>query len=386
MAEPAPQRQSDFEGSGNGLETSPATRWVTLNEPFGMRCGEVLPEVHIAYECWGTLSAERDNAVLLYTGLSPSAHAASSPADPAPGWWESMIGPGRPIDTDRLFVICVNSLGSCFGSTGPASFDPRTGRRYGLDFPPLAIEDIAAAGRVAIRHLGIERLHTVVGASLGGMSALAHAVLFPGEVGRLVALSAAARPSSWAIAVRSLQREMIRSDPAWNRGDYTADAWPREGMRMARKLGLVSYRSAEEWEARFGRSRLAEPDDAPFGPEFQVESYLDANARKFIDTFDPNAYLYLSRAMDRFDLAEHGGSVEAALARVAAHRALVVGVETDVLFPLAQQREIAEGLRRSGRDVVFEALDSLQGHDAFLVDRERFEPVVRAFFAEAAER
>jgi len=351
-----------------------------------MRCGDVLPEVQIAYECWGTLSPAADNAVLLYTGLSPSAHAASSPADPSPGWWEYMIGPGRPLDTDRLFVVCVNSLGSCFGSTGPASPDPRTGEPYGLDFPQLAVEDIATAGRAAVRGLGIEYLDAVVGASLGGMSALAHAVLFPGEVGRLVTLSAAARPSTWAIAVRSLQREMIRSDPAWNRGRYDERNWPREGMRMARKLGLVSYRSAEEWEGRFGRSRVIEPEEEPFGTEFQVESYLDANARKFIDTFDPNAYLYLSRAMDRFDLAEHAGSVEAALARVEAARSLVVGVQTDVLFPIEQQQEIADGLRRAGRAVRFEALDSLQGHDAFLVDKERFEPVVRAFFAEDAER
>ena len=386
MVETAQQHQPDLERAGRGPAPPPATRWVTLNEPFGMRCGDVLPEVQIAYECWGTLSPAADNAVLLYTGLSPSAHAASSPADPSPGWWEYMIGPGRPLDTDRLFVVCVNSLGSCFGSTGPASPDPRTGEPYGLDFPQLAVEDIATAGRAAVRGLGIEYLDAVVGASLGGMSALAHAVLFPGEVGRLVTLSAAARPSTWAIAVRSLQREMIRSDPAWNRGRYDERNWPREGMRMARKLGLVSYRSAEEWEGRFGRSRVIEPEEEPFGTEFQVESYLDANARKFIDTFDPNAYLYLSRAMDRFDLAEHAGSVEAALARVEAARSLVVGVQTDVLFPIEQQQEIADGLRRAGRAVRFEALDSLQGHDAFLVDKERFEPVVRAFFAEDAER
>ena len=382
MVETAQRRPRDYGDDGEPSVLPPATRRLSLTEPFPMRCGAVLPEVRIAYECWGTLAPAADNAVLLYTGLSPNAHAASSEADPTPGWWEYMVGPGRPIDTERYFVVCVNSLGSCFGSTGPASINPASGRRYGLEFPELAVEDIAAVGRALVRRLGIERLAAVVGASLGGMSALAHAVLFPSEVARLAALSAAARPQSWAIAVRSLQREVIRSDPAWNGGEYDERSRPREGMRLARKLGLISYRSAEEWEQRFGRSRVAEPEADPFGTEFQVESYLDANARKFIDTFDPNAYLYLSRAMDRFDLAEHGGSVEAALARVQAAHSLVVGVETDVLFPLVQQRALAEGLRRAGRAVRFEALDSVQGHDAFLVDEERFAPVVRAFFAD----
>lgn len=357
----------------------PATRRVTLPEAFRMHRGGVLSRVDIAYECWGRLSAAADNAVLLYTGLSPSAHAASSTADPTPGWWEYMIGPGRPLDTDRFFVICVNSLGSCFGSTGPASPDPATGRPYRTTFPELTVEDIAATARAALRELGIERLHAVVGASMGGMAALAHATAYPEEVGRLATLSAAARANPWAIAIRSLQREVIRSDPAWRGGDYGDDARPREGMRLARKLGLISYRSGSEWAERFGRERLEGPPAEPFGREFQVESYLEANACKFVDGFDPNCYLYLSRAMDRFDLAEQGGSVADALARVRTRRSLVVGVETDVLFPLAEQREIADGLRAAGREVEFHALDSLQGHDAFLVDEARFAPVVAAF-------
>ncbi len=359
----------------------PATRLVTLPGPFRMRRGGILPLVHIGCERWGELAPARDNVVLLFTGLSPSAHAASSPEDPTPGWWEYMVGPGRPIDTRRWHVVCVNSLGSCFGSTGPASPDPRTGEPYRLRFPELCIEDIARSAREALRVLGIERVHTVVGASLGGMAALAYAMEFPDEVERLVAISAAARATPFAIAIRSLQREIIRSDPAWRGGDYPPGQGPRVGMRLARKLGLMSYRSAQEWLVRFGRERL--PQEAtrePFGPEFQIESYLEHNARKFVERFDANCYLYLSRSMDVFDAAEHGGgSVERALAKVRARRALVVGVETDFLFPLFQQEELAEGLRAAGCEVRFEALPSIQGHDAFLVDEARFAPVVARF-------
>ena len=359
----------------------PATRLVTLPGPFRMRRGGTLPLVHIACERWGELTPARDNVVLLFTGLSPSAHAASSPEDPTPGWWEYMVGPGRPIDTRRWHVVCVNSLGSCFGSTGPASPDPRTGEPYRLRFPELSIEDIARSAREALRVLGIERVHTVVGASLGGMAALAYAMEFPDEVERLVAISAAARATPFAIAIRSLQREIIRADPAWRGGDYPPGQGPRVGMRLARKLGLMSYRSAQEWLARFGRDRLPEdPAREPFGPEFQIESYLEHNARKFVERFDANCYLYLSRSMDLFDAAEHGGgSVERGLAKVGARRALVVGVETDFLFPLFQQEELAEGLRAAGCEVCFEALPSIQGHDAFLVDEARFAPVVARF-------
>lgn len=363
---------------------SPATRLVTLPGPFRMRRGGTLPVVRIAYETWGRLAPARDNVVLVFTGLSPSAHAASSPEDPSPGWWEYMIGPGRPIDTRRWCAVCVNSLGSCFGSTGPASPDPRTGEPYRLRFPELSVEDIAASAREALRAIGIERVHTVVGASLGGMAALAYAMSFPEEVEQLVTISAAARATPFAIAIRSLQREIIRSDPAWQGGNYPLGEGPREGMRLARKLGLMSYRSAEEWLHRFGRERIPaerRPPE-PFASEFQVEAYLEHNARKFVESFDANCYLYLSRSMDLFDVAEHGaGSVDAGLARVAARRVLVIGVTTDFLFPLFQQEELAEGLRAAGREVRFEALPSLQGHDAFLVDEARFAPVVADFMA-----
>ena len=362
---------------------SAARRLLTLDQPFAMRRGGELARASIAYETWGTLDADRRNAVLLFTGLSPSAHASSSAADPSPGWWEQIVGPGRAIDTERYFVICVNSLGSCFGSTGPASLNPTTGQRYALDFPVLSLEDVALGGHEVIDHLGIECLHTVLGCSMGGLTALAFAMLFPDRARGLVSVSSGARARPFAIALRSLQREMIRRDPAWQNGDYDPEVGPIMGMRLARKLGMITYRSALEWDQRFGRERVAtehEPGDL-FCLDFEVESYLEAHAAKFTGQFDANCYLYLSRAMDLFDIAEHGGTVEAGLARVAVERALVVGVQSDFLFPIDLQRQLAEGLRPHVRDVVFVALDSIQGHDAFLVDIDRFRPVFAQYFA-----
>lgn len=378
MSIPANRISTPYRGKLSG-----AVKVVTLPGPFSMYRGDKLPQVSIAYETWGRLNASKDNAILLFTGLSPGPHAASSAEDQSPGWWEYMIGPGKPIDTNRFFVICINSLGSCFGSTGPSSIDPRYGRPYRLDFPELSVEDIAVAGREAIRVLGIFKVHAVVGASLGGMSALTYAVLYPEEVKNLVAISAAANAAPFAIAVRSLQREIIRSDPAWKTGMYENNEGPREGIRLARKLGLISYRSAEEWSTRFGRDRVTNPakEKDPFGVEFQIESYLEANAEKFVGEFDANSYLYLSRAMDLFDVAEHWGSVEQAFGRIQAERALVMGVETDFLFPPRQQTEIANGLRNTNCKVDFTILSSIQGHDSFLVDKERFGPVLQKFFS-----
>lgn len=352
---------------------------------FDMRRGGVLESPSVVYETWGELSADGDNAVLIFTGLSPSAHATSSPDDPAPGWWEEMVGPSRPIDTRRYFVICVNSLGSCFGSTGPASISPATGEPYRLGFPVLALEDIAQMGRHVVQDLGIEKLAGVVGPSMGGMTAQAYAAMFPGTYARLLLISTAARALPFAIALRSMQRELIRRDPDWNDGNYPAGAGPITGMRMARKLGMMTYRSAAEWEQRFGRERIPSERKTGdgFAMDFEVESYLEAHANKFIGQFDPNCYLYLSRASDLFDIAEHGGSVEAGLAKIVADKVMVIGVPTDLLFPVKQQREIAKTLKRTGANVEYVELDSIHGHDSFLVDMDEFRPPINRFFSEA---
>jgi homoserine O-acetyltransferase len=358
-----------------------ARKFHRIDGTFRMRNGRLQSPV-VAYETWGQLNFQRDNAILLFTGLSPSAHAAASEADPSTGWWEQMIGESKPIDTTKYFVICVNSLGSCFGSTGPASTDPDTGEPYRLRFPALTIEDIAHAGHEVVKGLGLNRLHAVVGASMGGMTSIAYSILYPEVAEGLVTISGSPRAAPFAIALRSLQREILRSDPAWDQGNYPSDEEPVLGMRLARKLGMLTYRSAAELEQRFGREFIPEERQMgdQFGPDFEVESYLEAHASKFIGTFDANCYLYLSRAMDHFDVADHGGSVEAGLKRVGASRALVIGVETDLLFPISHQQRIAEGLRDGIRDVEFHALESIQGHDAFLVDMDRFRPILCDFF------
>jgi len=359
-----------------------ARRYFDLPSPFAMKRGGRLHGARLAYETWGTLAAARDNAVLILTGLSPSAHAASSAEDPSPGWWEAIIGPGKALDSRRWFVICVNALGSCKGSTGPASIDPASGAPYRLDFPELALEDVANAAHALARGLGIERLACMVGCSMGGMGALAYMLLHPGSVRAHISISTAPQAQPFAIAIRSLQREAIRLDPNWDEGRYDDAHYPEHGMQIARKLGVITYRSAIEWGGRFGRIRLdaERREDDPFGFEFQVESYLEGHARRFARSYDPNSYLYLSRASDWFDMAEYGaGDVLAGLRRIRVERALVIGVDTDILFPLQQQQQIAEGLTASGAAVEFVALDSPQGHDAFLVDTARFGAAIAHF-------
>jgi homoserine O-acetyltransferase/O-succinyltransferase len=356
-----------------------AAQFIALPSPMPLHRGGELYGAVIAYESWGELSPARDNAILIVTGMSPSAHAASSAADPAPGWWEPMIGRDRSFDTERYFIICVNSLGSCKGSTGPASPHPDDGLPYRLRFPSISIEDIADGAAAVATALGIARLLAVVGPSMGGMTAQALALRHPALCPNLVVMSCAARSSAFAIALRSLQRQIVRADPAFADGNYAHAADVASGMGLARKLGVATYRSPQEWRERFGRDRLGIKHEDPFASEFQIESYLDAHARRWAGGFDPLSYLYLSRAMDWFDLADYGGSVEAACKQMRVEHALVIGVATDILFPVEQQEEIAEALSEAGAIVDYQALPSIQGHDAFLVDIPRFAPVISRF-------
>jgi homoserine O-acetyltransferase len=359
-----------------------ASKTVQVPGRFAMHRGGYLESPTIAYETWGTLQGTGENAILLFTGLSPSAHAASSSGNPAAGWWEDMIGSGLPLDSDRFFIICINSLGSCFGSTGPASINPATGERYRLSFPVLTLEDVADGGYEVLKHLGLDRLHTTIGCSMGGMSALAFCVRHPTFSEGFISISSAARALPFSIAVRSLQREMIRQDPKWAHGNYDPEDPPITGQRLARKLGMITYRSAEEWEQRFGRERVSTEDGSgdPFRIDFAVESYLESHALKFSGQFDPNCYLYLSRASDLFDLAEHGGSLKSGFSKLKLMRALVIGVQSDILFPLHQQKELAKGMAEVVENVEFVALDSVKGHDSFLVDMDAFRPVVCDYF------
>lgn len=370
----------------------PHTRFVELPSPFAMKRGGALTGARLAFETWGELNASRSNAVLIFPGLSPTAHAAADASNPEPGWWEAMLGPGKYLNSDDWFVICINPLGSCKGSTGPASLKPgSTTESYRLDFPDLSIEDGADAAAHLLNFLQIETLDTVIGNSMGGMSALAFLLRHPGRARRHINISGSARALPFSIAIRSLQREAIRLDPNWNEGRYDEHAYPEAGMRIARKLGVVTYRSAMEWDGRFGRVKLDSEcrEDDPFGLEFEVERYLEGHALRFVRQFDPNCYLYLSRSMDWFDAAEYAPKssgkpdtdVLAALGQIKLVQALSIGVHTDILFPLQQQEQLADGLRHSGCHSEFLALPSPQGHDAFLVDMDRFGPAVAKFMA-----
>ncbi len=369
--------EPEYEKVVSGYET------LHSPEPFACEWGGVLPELHVAWESWGELSPERDNAILLHTGLSASSHARSHPRNQHPGWWEDMVGPGRAIDTSRYFVICTNLVGGCYGSTGPSSTNPVTGSPYAMDFPILTVRDMVRAQLLLLDHLGIERLHASVGASLGGMQSLMLAALKPERVARVVSISAAACSHPQSIAMRFVQRQAVMADPDWNEGRYYGKSFPHRGLRVAREMGTLTYRSGPEWMERFGRQRPI--DEVPrLHEDFQVERYLAYQGDKFCLQYDPNSYLYISKAMDLFDIADKenssGASPQGAelthLASIAAP-ALVIGVKSDILFPVWQQRELAHLLEDSGNPVTYVELDSPYGHDTFLIEVDRVGDALR---------
>lgn len=356
-----------------------ATWFLQVEEPFVFESGGSIPMATLAYETWGELNEDRSNAVLILTGLSPNAHAASSEDDPTKGWWEPMVGPGKPIDTNRHFVICVNSLGSCQGSTGPGCINPETGKSYRLSFPDLVIPDIAKGAAMVLEYLQITQLRALVGPSMGGMSCLALLRMNPNIARHALLISTAARAEPFAIAIRSLQREIIVRDPNWQDGAYTSESWPETGLRLARKLGMISYRSEPEWRDRFGREQQVHFDERLFGMHFSVESYLEAAARKFIHNYDPCCYLFLSQAIDWFDLSDGYADMEDAFSDLKIESAKTIGVSTDFLWPPHQQKEIADCFEKAGVKSELQLIDSIQGHDSFLVDYERFCPAVAEY-------
>lgn len=370
---------------------SPSTaRRIALPSPFRLTMGGDLVGAEVAVETYGTLNPARDNAILVFTGLSASAHAASHPLDPSPGWWDAMIGPGRAFDTDRHYVVVVNSLGSCFGSTGPASVNPLTGQVYGGDFPEMRVEDIARASQAAVDALGIDTLLAAVGCSLGGMTVLAHAALFPGRARGLVSISGAMAANAAAIATRSLQREMVGTLLKAGADRSLVE----QAMRWARKIGVLSYVGTDLLEQRFGRDQTEPYAGRGSGTDFEVESWLEHLAKKFVRQFDPWSYWTISRAMDLFDfgafgvaagtdgLRHRGATDTAAAARtLQIERALVIGVREDLLFPVDQQREMGQVLGEAGVDCEYVELCSPYGHDAFLTESALFTPVLTEFLS-----
>ena len=367
-------------------KSNPGFHKCKIAESINMKRGGSLSNPVLAYETWGKLSSTKDNVIVILTGLSASSHVASNLSNPAPGWWEGMVGKNKAFDTDKYYIICINSLGSCFGSTGPASINEITGEPYRLTFPELTIDDMAKATKLLLDKLEIDYIHTLVGPSMGGMHALALLVQNSNLVKNFIAISTARQSLPYSIAIRSLQREVIRKDPLWKNGYYSHENPPSNGVRIARKLGMLSYRSADEWAQRFGRkkSSIAEITQNTFGIEntgfeFEIESYLEHLAIKFQDVFDANSYLYLSRAIDWFDLIDYGSSPEKVLGNTTLTNALVLGVKTDTLFPISQQKELAECLSSGSTKAIYKSLDCIQGHDSFLVDIEIFTKEIKCF-------
>ncbi|HVR73899.1 MAG TPA: homoserine O-acetyltransferase [Planctomycetota bacterium] len=349
---------------GRDLETL----FWTCPDPFRLEGGEVLPCVRLAYETWGTLDAARRNVVVILHALSGSSHAFSSSLNPEPGWWEGLINDGSPLDPREHFIVCANLLGGCYGSTGPASVDPRTGSPYAASYPQITTGDMIETLRALLERLGALESLTLVGGSLGGMLALEWAVAHPREVRNAIALVSPGRSTPQAIAFRSVQREAILIDPGWNGGRCYDGSFPSKGLSLARKIGMIVYRSAREFEERFRRDKRDERLHFLEG-SFEVQSYLEHQGRKFCDRFDPNTYLYFSRAMDLYDLARGHGSLEAAASRVEA-RVLHLAVDSDFLVPVEEVRLVHDALVKCGKDSRFEVIHSMHGHDAFLIEIE----------------
>jgi homoserine O-acetyltransferase len=363
-----------------------SAKLVEVTDSFEMKRGGQLSNLHIAYETWGELNKDQSNVIVIFTGLSANSHVTSSQSDQTPGWWETMVGEGKAIDTGKYHVICINTLGSCFGSTSPVSINKKTSQPYRLTFPELTVEDMANASRLLLKKIGINKVHLLIGPSLGGMKALAFSILHNTVVDNMILISTATQALPFAIALRSLQREVIRKDPLWSNGFYSYEKPPLNGVRIARKIGMTSYRSANEWVQRFGRKKSVanKINQNTFGIEntsfeFEIESYLEHQAVKFQNIFDANCYLYLSRAMDWFDVANLGKSSLDAFSKINVNKALILGVDTDVLFPSQQQKEIAENLSLSNVKVEYKELNCIQGHDSFLVDTGSFAKEINTF-------
>jgi homoserine O-acetyltransferase len=356
-------------------------RKARLPGPFQLDSGATLPTVEIAYETYGTLDATASNAIMVCHALTGDQHVASPhPRTGKPGWWQRVVGAGKPIDPERHFIICANVLGSCMGSSGPASIDPATGTVFGMRFPVITIRDMVRAQAALIDHLGIARLRAVVGGSMGGMQALQWAVTYPERVEAALVIAASARHSAQNIAFHEVGRQAIMADPKWRGGDYYAAEPPAAGLAVARMAAHITYLSEAGLTEKFGR-RLQARDAKSFGfdADFQVESYLRHQGISFTDRFDANSYLYITRAMDYLDIAEeHGGSLAAAF-RGTNTRFCLISFDSDWLYPTTESRAIVHALNAAGAPVSFVELSSPFGHDSFLLEHPDMWRVMHGF-------
>lgn len=372
--------------SSNGIfDSSPLVerQYYTFAHPpeaMTLDCGTQLGPITLAYETLGRLNADRSNAVLILHAFSGDSHVAGRLAgdEQRPGWWETMVGPGKAVDTNRYFVLCSNILGSCAGSTGPSSINPRTGKPFGLSFPMVTIKDMVRAQKQLIDHLGITKLMSLIGGSVGGMQVLRWCADYPEMVGSAIPLATTTCHSAQAIAFNEIARQAIMADPAWNNGDYYDGSGPSHGLAVARMIGHVTYLSDEAMREKFGRRLHSSTLHFDFTGDFQVESYLHHQGQKFVHRFDANSLLYITKAADYFDL-ERGGHnllINEALADVPF---LVLSFTSDWLYPTYQSREIVAALKKNGSDVSFCEIEAQWGHDAFLLPNKRLDGLISGF-------
>lgn len=344
-------------------------QYKTFKDDFFFESGRVLTPITVCYETYGQLNEDRSNAILICHALTGSAHAAGyhSVDDQKPGWWDAMIGPGKAFDTDKYFVICQNFLGSCYGTTGPASIDPYTGKPYGLKFPVFTVKDMVKLQKKLIDSLGIQKLLAVAGGSMGGMQALEWAITFPEKVKSIIPIATSGRITPMAIAFNTIGRIAITKDPNWQGGDYYGKSFPRDGLAIARMAGHITFMSDASFHKKFGRRYATLEGIYDFHGYFEVENYLRYNGYKFTERFDANSYLYIIKAMDIFDLSYGFGSYEEAVSKIKA-KSLFITFTSDFLFPTYQTEEIVNILKRYKRDVEWVNIESDYGHDAFLLE------------------
>lgn len=354
------------------------------SEAFAFDDGQSIPGFTLRYETYGRMNADRTNGILICHALSGDHHCAGihSLKDRKTGWWNNMIGPGKPIDTNRFYVVSSNCIGGCQGSSGPNSINPETGRPYNLAFPAVSIRDMVRTQRLLIDHLGLNGLDAVIGGSMGGMQVLQWGIEYPGFVRRLIPMATTSRHGSQAIAFNEVGRRAIMEDPEWLNGEYPADGGPRVGLSIARMMAHITYLSDKGMDRKFGRRRRDETEGtSPSGVDFEVWSYLRHQGRSFINRFDANTYIYFSRALDYFDLPGQYGSLEEAFRNLTSS-VLVVGFASDWLFPPNQNREIVLAMLRAGKKASYAEVEMDLGHDSFLVESPDLYELVRAFLTE----
>lgn len=353
---------------------------ITFESGIRLDSGRILAPVTLVFETYGTLNERADNAILVEHAWTGDAHLAGkrNESESKGGWWDAIVGPGRLLDTNRYFVICSNVIGSCYGSTGPASINPKTGKRYSLSFPVITVRDMVRAQKLLIDALEIERLLTVMGGSMGGMQALEWATQYPDSIASAIVLAATPHPSPQAISLNAVARWAIFNDPTWRKGEYKQN--PKDGLALARGIGHITFLSDESMNAKFGRRFSSKDGKFDFFGQFEVERYLNYNGYNFVDRFDANSFLYLAKSLDLYDAAWGYDSLAEAFSHIKAPLQLYA-FSSDWLYPPYQTEEMANCLKELGKDVEYHLITSSYGHDAFLLEHETFAPLVKSFIA-----